>query len=392
MMTDMSERVNRPKAVGIYIHVPFCRSKCHYCDFCSFADPGGGVIDRYVDVLCRDIESFKAEPQGNPPRRYIAQTVYFGGGTPTLLDTEHFEKILETVNRRFNIEGDAEISAECNPGTVDVEKLRGMRRAGVNRLSIGLQSVHDNELKKLGRIHTYNDFLNTLNDAYIAGFENVSADLMYGIPGQSMSSWAKTLEEVGSMDLKHISAYGLKIEEHTRFFENPDRLTFPDEDTACDMYEYMLDKLRQKGYNRYEISNFARQGLESVHNLKYWLYEDYIGFGPSAHSFLNRMRTENSRNLKAYLKGENICVSSSLIGENEAMNEYVMLGMRLEEGVNKKTFFDRFGVDFDSLFGEKFNRYGSGFVINGEKSCRFTDRGFLLSNYILSDVLNFEEL
>ena len=267
-----------------------------------------------------------------------------------------------------------------------------MRRAGVNRLSIGLQSVHDNELKKLGRIHTYNDFLNTLNDAYIAGFENVSADLMYGIPEQSMSSWAKTLEEVGSMDLKHISAYGLKIEEHTRFFENPDRLTFPDEDTACDMYEYMLDKLRQKGYNRYEISNFARQGLESVHNLKYWLYEDYIGFGPSAHSFLNRMRTENSRNLKAYLKGENICVSSSLIGENEAMNEYVMLGMRLEEGVNKKTFFDRFGVDFDSQFGEKFNRYESGFVINGEKSCRFTDRGFLLSNYILSDVLNFEEL
>lgn len=390
-MTDMSERVNRPKTVGIYIHVPFCRSKCHYCDFCSFTGLDG-VIDGYVDALCRDIESFKAEPQGYPSRRYTAETVYFGGGTPTLLDTEHFEKILETVDRRFNIEDNAEISAECNPGTVDAKKLCGIRRAGVNRLSIGLQSVHDDELKMLGRIHTYNDFLKTLDDAWRAGFENVSADLMYGIPGQSMSSWAKTLEEVGSMNLKHISAYGLKIEEHTGFFENPDGLTFPDEDTVCDMYEYMRDKLRQMGYNRYEISNFARQGFESVHNLKYWLYEDYIGFGPSAHSFLNRVRTENSRDLKAYLKGENICVSSSLIGECEAMNEYVMLRMRLEEGVDKKTFFDKFGVDFDSRFSEKFNHYAPGFVINGEKSCRFTDRGFLLSNYILSDVLNFEEM
>ena len=384
-MTDI-EAGYKSKSLGIYIHIPFCKSKCMYCDFCSFPQIKKEKIDAYVDRLVLDILNFE-HPLGV---KYLPlDTLYFGGGTPTILDIEHFEKIICAVSDKFGISSNAEISAECNPKTASREKLLAMRNLGINRLSIGMQSSLRDELKLVGRTHTYSDCKAVVDDARAAGFENISLDIMYGLPSQTLESFKTSLYDAIALHPEHISSYALKLEEGTPLYRLADRYAFPDEDAVCDMYEAMCDILSASGYNRYEVSNFATLGNESHHNLKYWNYEDYIGFGVSAHSFVCGRRIENSRDFDAYIRGESICQSDELMDFDTQKNEYVMLRMRLAEGVCAKKYNESFNSDFFSDFGVKFKKYSPEFVKLDGESCRFTEKGFFVSNYILSDVLDF---
>lgn len=373
------------KKLGIYLHIPFCVQKCLYCDFCSFPRCDGDTVSRYVSALCRDIERW-----GELCRDREVDTVYFGGGTPTLLPIAEFEKIMSTIKKSFSLRDDCEISCECNPATADVEYFTALRATGVNRLSIGLQSTDSEELRALGRIHSFRDFKVTFADARRAGFENISLDLMYGIPLQTVASFERTLREVLELAPEHISAYGLKVEEGTPFGRMGDTLVLPDEDEEFEMYMLCSEYLGKMGYTKYEISNFSREGHESRHNLRYWRGEEYIGFGVSAHSYFDGVRFANSRDIDGYICGRDITSEKAEIGADEQMTEYVMLRMRLAEGVNEKNFEARFGVSFNDVYGERLSRYiDSGYVIRERGKIAFSDRGFFLSNYILSDILDF---
>ena len=373
------------KKLGIYLHIPFCVQKCLYCDFCSFPRAERELMSSYADALCRDIQGY-----GERCGEYSVDTVYFGGGTPTLLPIKEFEKIMKSLTDSFKIEKKAEISSECNPATADGDYLRALRDIGLNRLSIGLQSANENELRALGRIHTYRDFLETYESARAAGFENISADLMYGIPEQTLSSFEHTLSELVSLAPEHISAYGLKVEEETPFGKMKNTLVLPDEDIEYEMYMRCTNYLCENGYDKYEISNFSRMGYESRHNIKYWKGDDYLGFGVSAHSYFEGERFANSRDIKGYISGIDICGERQRICDDERMTEYVMLHMRMAAGVEYSDFERSFGVDFESVYGDKLERYvRSGHVIKNRERTAFSDKGFFVSNFILSDILEF---
>ena len=383
----MKKSFNNKRNVGIYIHVPFCLSKCHYCDFCSVQRADEEKRELYVKRLCEEIELFsrKISEAGEMP---IADTVYFGGGTPTLLSPEQFSRILKQIKRNFGIAEGAEITAETNPKTANVEKLSEMRKAGINRLSIGMQSVHNNELRSLGRIHNFEDFKVTFAEAREAGFDNISVDLMYGIPEQSKESFLESVKTLAELAPEHISSYSLTVEEGTNFYRRRDKLVFPDEDTVSEMYGDMTETLSKLGYQKYEISNFSKIGRESRHNLKYWRTEDYLGFGPAAHSCFSGKRFAHSRDIDAYLRGESIIIDVEELSQNEKMNEYVMLGMRLRQGVSFSKFFERFGCDMMSVF-PTFKKYAPEFVDIDREGCRFTEKGLFVSNFILADALDF---
>ena len=389
MMTDMLNiRNNERKNVGIYIHVPFCLSKCHYCDFCSVKRADEEKKERYVERLCEEIAlvSRKIGEHGEIP---YADTIYFGGGTPTLLSASQMARVLEAVDDCFGIDTEAEITVETNPKSADGKKFGEIRKVGVNRLSIGMQSVHDSELKALGRIHTFEDFKATFEDARKAGFDNISADLMYGIPVQTKESFAKAVEKLAEFSPEHISSYALTVEEGTNFGRRRDSLVLPDEDTVADMYADMTAILAGHGYHKYEISNFAKSGRESRHNLKYWRVDDYLGFGPAAHSFFGKKRFAHSRDIDAYLRGESIIIDLQDISDKEAENEYVMLGMRLSGGMDLNKFRERFGKELSERF-PAFGKYTPEYVVLDRERCFFTEKGMLVSNFILSDVLDFD--
>lgn len=373
------------KKLGLYLHVPFCVQKCLYCDFCSFAG-AKEQMGAYVDRLCRDVREYSKRCDA-----YEVDTVYFGGGTPTLLPIAELNRIMDSIYKYYSVSGSAEISVECNPATADLDYFKSMRNLGINRLSIGLQSVHDGELKALGRIHTYSDFLSTYNDARKAGFDNVSADLMYGIPNQTYESFSETLSTLVSLSPEHISAYGLKIEDGTPFGKMKNELKLPDEDTEYDMYMHLSNYLSENGYAKYEISNFSHKGRESRHNIKYWKGDDYLGIGVAAHSYFVGERFANSRNITEYINNTDITESKRKISDHEKITEFVMLGMRLASGVSRAEFCDKFDFSFDELYGERFKKYiNSGFVVDNGDNIFFSDKGFFVSNYILSDVLDFD--
>ena len=374
--------------MGIYIHVPFCLSKCHYCDFCSVQRADEATREQYVIRLCEEIALF-ADRIGENGDIPVADTVYLGGGTPSLLSPEQIGRILETVDRRFGIDSNAEITIETNPKSVDQSKLRDIRASGVNRLSIGMQSVHDNELKALGRIHSFADFKTTLSDARDAGFENISADLMCGIPLQTRESFVCSVETLASLDPEHISCYALTVEDGTNFDRRRDSLVLPDEDTVADMYADMAEILKIHGYSRYEISNFSKPGRESRHNLKYWMTDSYLGFGPAAHSYFGGKRFAHSRDIDAYLRGESIIIDVEDISLKTAENEYVMLGMRLARGIDRRDFKRRFeGELLEEL--PAILKYAPEYVSIDADRVAFTEKGMMVSNFILSDILDFE--
>lgn len=370
--------------LGIYIHIPFCIKKCNYCDFCSFPNSSNNVMERYSLELVKRIKEFA---QKNPSR--AVDTVYFGGGTPTLLSKECFEKIFSALQSSFEIADDAEITVECNPASIDRERLAALRKIGINRISIGLQSTDPNELSLLGRIHSFDDFRNTFEDARAVGFDNISIDLMYGIPNQTLKSFEKSLKDVVALSPEHISAYALKIEEGTAFYSMVDSLVLPDENTEAELYELCNSVLSNSGYCRYEISNFAKLNRESRHNLKYWSLDDYIGFGVAAHSCFEGVRFGNSRDIDAFISGEDICDQYEEISESERAAEYIMLGMRLACGINLDEYREIFGKELkeESPCINDFIR--GGFIIEKDRRIAFTTKGFLVSNSILSEIIPF---
>ncbi len=337
----------------------------------------------YTDELCRRIRAFYADYG----RRNV-DTVYFGGGTPTLMPYYCFEQIMAVLYECFDIEQGAEITAECNPASIDSDGLCKLRAIGINRLSIGLQSADDSELKLLGRLHGFADFCKTFADARAAGFENISVDLMYGIPEQTLDSFKKTLTEVCKLSPEHISTYGLKIEEGTFFAALRESLVLPDEDTEYEMYLLCESILREYGYRRYEISNFARDGFESRHNMRYWELRDYIGFGVSAHSCFEGERFANSRDINAFLSGNNIECERRKILTDERENEYLMLGLRLQKGIDTSEYKLIYGKELLTPTVRKYINAGFFEEKNGRIS--FTSKGFFVSNAILSEILDLD--
>ena len=377
--------------LGLYIHIPFCKSKCRYCDFCSFPHTKTDTVDAYLEALTPEIEDggkrIREYYGGSTPQ---VDTVYFGGGTPTLLSATQFGRLTDAVFRHFSVTEDAEITAECNPATADRATFRALRSLGINRLSVGAQSMNDNELKLLGRLHRAEDVTRTFSDARDAGFANLSADIMFGIPSGTRESLAATLDAVCALSPEHISVYGLQIEDGTYFAKHRDELALPDEDTERGMYMDTVSTLASRGLPRYEISNFSRPGHESRHNLKYWRRKDYLGLGLAAHSCLGNRRFSNTESLSDYLTGirRGTCEA---VSSHDILCESIMLGMRLDEGVDFSALARRHG---DEAYGyrDALARYiNHGLVKKIGSSLAFTDDGMYVSNAILADVLDFDE-
>lgn len=373
------------QSLGIYVHIPFCLKKCFYCDFCSFLGNTDQRMREYVRELCRRITEFALKTNNDR-----VDTIYFGGGTPTLLPVDCFAELLECIRTNYDVLDVCEITCECNPATADFSKLSQLRRLGINRLSIGLQSVQDEELTQLGRAHTFSDFQAIFEDARQAGFDNISVDLMYGIPNQTEESFCRSLQMLAKMSPEHISAYGLKIEKGTVFGDCADTLSLPDEDTEYRMYRTCGDLLAQYGYKKYEISNFAKESKESRHNLRYWLGEDYVGFGVAAHSCFGGVRWGNSRDLSAFLRGEDITEERTVLTEQDLFNEYVMLRLRLSEGLDCADFYRRFGKTPYQAFPQLPTFIQNGWLKESDGRIFFTDEGFFVSNAILSELLCFD--
>lgn len=382
--------VHRQKTLGLYVHIPFCLSKCAYCDFCSVSRAKGKLKRKYIKALKRDIRL-----QGALAEDYTVDTVFFGGGTPTTLKPSQMKSVISEIYKRFNVSPNAEFTVEANPATVNIAYAKMLHSLGVNRVSMGLQSANADELYALGRIHDLDDFKKSFEILRRAGIDNINVDIMFGIPKQTPESFLNTLKIVCSMRPEHISAYGLQIEEGTPFFEMRDTLPLPSEDEEYSMYVYACEFLHEQGYHHYEISNFALRGKQCKHNLKYWNAEKYIGVGCAAHSFFGGERIGRTEDINGYVEAilgkepRNAVDTSERISLDVLEGEYVMLRMRLSEGVDKREYTSLFGFDFDTKYGEKMKKYvDAGFVTDTIERCAFTTDGMYISNTVLSSVLD----
>lgn len=374
--------------LGVYVHIPFCRTKCLYCDFCSFAGSCCEKIEPYIDALLSEMDRRSAECKD-----LTVDTVYFGGGTPSLLTTGQIERIMNALHAHFSIDEGAEITLECNPMSVRehaLEYFGGLRALGINRLSVGVQSALDEELKLIGRRHGFNGARDTYFAAREAGFENISLDLMLGLPSQTLRSLEHSVRALCELAPEHISIYSLQLEEGTALYRLRDKFNIPDANLSADMYELAVRLMAKYGYEHYEISNFSKKGKESRHNKKYWALEQYLGLGLSAHSDIFDSRLENTKNLDDYLAG-NFLLGKTEISEREREFEYVMLGLRTAKGISKADFFERFGIDFDQKYGERVKKIEKmGFFARNDENLALNERGFEVSNEILVQILDFE--
>lgn len=372
--------------LGLYIHIPFCKQKCHYCDFLS-APATKQVQKAYMDVLKEEISEKAALYKG-----YETDTVFIGGGTPTCVDAESLISMLEVVWDTFHPEKDCEISIECNPGTVTGEDLKKLKKAGINRLSIGLQSADDLLLRILGRIHTYEEFLQTYQNARKAGFANINVDLMSSLPGQSLEQYEDTLHKVIALGPEHISAYSLIVEEKTAFkkWYEEGKLLLPDEETDRKMYYKTGEILKEAGFRRYEISNYAKKGYECRHNIRYWVRKPYLGLGLGASSFIENERFKNTDSLSEYLekKGYERKEESIILSKNEEMEEFMFLGLRLMDGVGKAEFQKQFHCDMKEVYKDVIEKQKkAGLISENEERVYLTEKGIDLSNSVFSDFL-----
>ncbi len=369
------------KRIGLYVHIPYCRQKCSYCDFNSYASMEG-TVPEYFNALNNEISSYSDMLQD-----FTVKTVFMGGGTPSYVDSKYMHQLMSSLNRHMNIEGDAEISIETNPGTLTEKKLSVYREAGINRLSIGLQAWQNSLLKYLGRIHNIEDFITNYKLALKAGFNNINVDLIFGIPGQSIKDWTDTIDNISQLDITHLSCYSLKIEEGTPFGLQLEKgkLKAVEDELDREMYWLAIEKLRNNGFKQYEISNFAREGYECRHNLVYWNAEEYVGFGAGAHSYFNKKRFNNVGDIHRYSSlinnNESTIENVQAIDEQDSMSEYMILRLRLVEGVLSKDFEQRFGVALSTKYSKQIERLvSSGLAdFNGNK-LRLTQKGLDLAN------------
>ena len=374
------------KPLGLYIHIPFCKSKCIYCDFYSLPR-AEDRMNRYVSALCRQLAEIAQRTTA-----HTVDSVYLGGGTPSYLGEKRLRHILKTVKKHYHLSRDAEITLEANPDSAgDWRALRSLRRAGMNRLSLGVQSADDGLLRTLGRPHTFAQAEEAAAAARRARIRNLSLDLIYGLPGQDLAGWKDTLERAAALEPEHLSCYGLKVEEGTPLWDMQEKMDLPDDDAQADMYLWTVERLEALGYEQYEISNFARPGRASRHNMKYWTLCEYAGFGPGAHSDLGDVRYAYLRSLDTYCAGVeagvSVLESSEHIPPRERDIEYVMLGLRLTQGISRQEFEYRYRLPFAPIQSvlERFRATGHAALAGGR--WRLTPEGFLVSNQIIGQAL-----
>ncbi|MDE7342155.1 MAG: radical SAM family heme chaperone HemW [Lachnospiraceae bacterium] len=405
------------RELSIYLHIPFCARKCRYCDFLSYPATVQEQED-YLTLLLKEIEKQSFFYEG-----YRVISVFVGGGTPSLLEADAIKKIFGKLNHDFIIEKDCEITLEANPDSLTLAKLEACLWAGVNRLSIGLQSADDEELRQLGRIHDYRTFCRAYQMARQAGFQNINIDLMSAVPGQTPVSYRQTLERVLALEPEHISAYSLILEEGTWFYEHQKELSFPTEDEDRELYELTGEMLASFNYNRYEISNYAKTGYECRHNKVYWKRGDYVGFGLGAASMVSDVRWSNKSSMREYREAvlsspgfvrktevepdmlkaaasasaeapKTLSAHRARLAENvqylsrqEQMEEFMFLGLRLTEGIRKQAFLDKFGIPIETVYGEILGRLQQDELLLIDDSVRLTPYGFDISNYVMSKFL-----
>ena len=365
--------------LGLYIHIPFCKAKCAYCDFYSLAH-SEEQMDAYCAALKSDLIHW-----ADAAKAHTVDTVYFGGGTPSYLGEKRLASLLETVLSYYRVAPDAEITFEANPDSArDVGALKALHTAGFNRISLGAQSFDDDELQEIGRIHTACEIAHSVTAARAAGFDNVSLDLIYGLPRQTMARWRENLAAALALEPEHLSCYGLKVEEGTPLYLRRECAQLPDDDAQADFYLETVDMLAQHGYAQYEISNFARSGFASRHNLKYWTLGEYLGFGPGAHSDFGGRRFAVARDLGAYLAGKTVLSEDAVISHRERQREYFLLGLRTVHGICAAE------TDADFAAAEAVLRECTvhGLAEKSGERWHLTPQGFLVSNAVISRVLN----
>jgi len=364
------------KKIGLYVHIPFCVKKCDYCDFISHCDKSN-LIEEYIEKLKEEIESNLNN------KEYEITTIYIGGGTPSFIDSKYIVEILNILKERYSLEN-TEITIEVNPGTVTAEKLSDYKQAGINRLSIGLQETNNELLKQIGRIHTYEEFLETYNLARQIGFKNINVDLMIGLPNQSIQNIKESLNKVITLNPEHISVYSLILEEGTKLYKKYENkeIELPDEERERNMYWYVKNTLENNGYSHYEISNFSKKGYKSKHNMNCWEQKEYIGFGLNAHSYLDGVRYSNTENLEEYIK-----VSDKIIHEKQTIEdmkkEYMLLGLRKIEGVSIQKFEEKFVENPIFLFRNELNKLVEQELLEVDGDIiRLTNKGLDLANIV----------
>mgnify|MGYP005763315973 FL=1 len=382
------------KNVGLYIHIPFCKQKCQYCDFKSYAGKEN-LIDTYIRWLEFELkgvgEGNRLDYENNLDDLAVVKSIYIGGGTPSFIDGKYIEEILSIANEYYTVDDNAEITIEVNPGTIDKDKFETYLRSGINRISIGLQSTHDRLLKELGRIHTYEDFLNTYNLARSVGFKNINVDLMLGLPNQSLQDLEESLKEIIKLNPEHISVYSLIIEEGTLFYKKLEmnEIVLPDDELERKMYWGTKKKLENAGYVHYEISNFAKPGFESKHNLSCWNQEEYIGIGVAAHSYTNDVRYSNIDSIEEYIKNyeEDNETDNFVFHEKQTkiskMKEFMMLGLRKIQGIRIQDFKNKFGENPIYLYRKELEKLVNEELLEIDGDIiKLTNKGIDLANLV----------
>lgn len=375
--------------LGLYIHIPFCVTKCKYCDFNSFKIDLNEKI-KYLNYLGEEMKLYKEEIKNRE-----IDSVFVGGGTPSILNENEINILFEKIKENFNIKSNAEITMECNPGTLTLNKLKVMKKSGVNRLSIGLQAVQNHHLKYIGRIHTFEEFEKNYHDAKQMGFDNINIDLMYALPNQSREDWMESLEKVVKLNPTHISAYSLILEENTELFKMYERDEFNllDENTDIEMYEYTIDYLKSHGYNQYEISNYAKEGYECKHNIVYWKCDNYLGLGPGASGYINNYRYSNICDIKKYNKcleyNKKPIEEKNVLSKKDEMEEFIFMGLRMNEGINLDEFYEKFNVNFKHKYNNILDKLKNlNLIIEQNNNIALTQRGRELSNTVFIEFID----
>ena len=365
---------------GLYVHIPFCARKCRYCDFVSFVN-ADNYADAYLDALEKEAAQYV---------EMEFDTVFIGGGTPSVLRANQLERLFNIINSAFKITKNAEFSIEVNPGTLNADKIAAIVNGGANRVSVGVQSFNDNELAEIGRIHNTKEAIRAVNEIYSAGIKNINVDLMTSIPKQSAASLRKSLETAVLLPVTHISAYSLILEEGTPLYEDYEggKLVLPSDDEDRDNFDMLLGFLSEHGFDRYEISNFAKTGHECRHNIKYWECREYVGLGLAAHSYLDKKRFYNTSDLNKYLRGEFRSEDVSELNREDLLSEFMMMGLRMTRGVGETEFLNRFGETIENTYGNQLEKFiNLGLMAHKNRRYSLTAKGLDLSNGIMCEFI-----
>lgn len=376
--------------LGLYIHVPFCAQKCNYCDFNSYKIEEKNQKTDYLISIRKEMELYKEEFKSKE-----FTSVFLGGGTPSILTPEELTTLMENIYSNFNIGKDAEITMECNPGTLDKAKLKAIKSLGINRLSMGLQVTQDHHLKYIGRIHTYEQFEKNYKDAIEVGINNINVDLMYSLPNQSFDEWKETLNKIINLNPSHISAYSLILEEGTKFYDMYLNKEFElnDEEVDINIYNYTIDTLCKNGYHQYEISNYAKEGYECKHNIVYWKCDNYLGLGPGASGYINNYRYSNICDIKGYNKcleyDKRPIEEKNILSKKDEMEEFIFMGLRMNKGINLDEFYKRFNIDFKHRYNNILDKLKNlNLIIEQNNNIILTQRGREISNTVFVEFID----